>query len=244
MPPTSNTIWFGAPRGPERLGVGGLGDPRELLQRARRHVGLEGAVERRPRAASPSPTAGTSRWRPSAARWPDAETRMPVRIGRVSSREAERATLPIVATNACGRHGDDGVAAGLGEGREVLAAQRADVEGRRAGDDLDVLLGGAQLERDGRRPAARGRRRASGGRGGRRCPRAAISAWSGTRRPTSMSVARSSTVPPSATTCTPESAWTAERVEATRETVCSCVEQLLRRSLELHDEYLSKGQKS
>ena len=73
---------------------------------------------------------------------------MPVRTGRVSSREAERATLATVATNACGRHLDAALLLGLGEGREVLEAQRADVERRRAGDDLDVLLGAAQLERD------------------------------------------------------------------------------------------------
>ena len=40
------------------------------------------------------------------------------------------------------------VAAGLGERREVLGAQRAHVERRGAGHDLDVLLGRAQLERD------------------------------------------------------------------------------------------------
>jgi hypothetical protein len=46
-------------------------------------------------------------------------------------------------------------------------------------------------------------------------------AMSGTRRPISMSVARSSTSPPAACTCTPDSAWTAERVDATRDAVCS-----------------------
>ena len=85
---------------------------------------------------------------------------MPVRIGRVSSREAERATLPIVSTNASAGSVDHGVAAGVGERREVLGAERADVERRGAGDDLDVLLGGAQLERDLVATGARGRRRA------------------------------------------------------------------------------------
>ena len=74
---------------------------------------------------------------------------MPVRTGRVSSREAERATLPTVSTNACAGTLDAPVAVGLREGREVLEAQRADVERRVAGDDLHVLLGGAQLERHG-----------------------------------------------------------------------------------------------
>ena len=72
---------------------------------------------------------------------------MPVSTGRVSSREAERATFSTVWTNAspgtC-----DAIALGLREGREVLRAQRADVEGRGAADDLHVLLGRAQLERD------------------------------------------------------------------------------------------------
>ena len=69
--------------------------------------------------------------------------------GRVSSREAERATLLTVATNAGAGHLHAPVAVGLRERREVLEAQRADVERRGAGDDLDVLLGGTQLERHG-----------------------------------------------------------------------------------------------
>jgi len=70
---------------------------------------------------------------------PVADTRMPVRIGRVSSRDR--------LDERRGRHVDDVLAAGLGQWREVLGAQRADVERRRAADDLDVLLGRAQLER-------------------------------------------------------------------------------------------------
>ena len=145
-----------------------------------------------------------------------------MRIGRVSSRDAERATRLIVSTNAAAGTVDDGVAARLGQRREVLGAQRADVERRRAGDDLDVLLGGAQLERGVGRRAASGRRRAAAGPGGRPCPRARPSPASGTRRPTSMSVARSSAPSAPATSWTPESAWTALRVEATRETTLSC----------------------
>ena len=79
---------------------------------------------------------------------------MPVRTGRVSSREAERATFRTVWTNASPGH-LDAVALRLRERREVLRAQRADVEGRGAADDLHVLLGRAQLERDvraGKRP--------------------------------------------------------------------------------------------
>jgi hypothetical protein len=54
------------------------------------------------------------------------------------------------------RHVDDVLAAGLGQRRKVLGAQRPDVERRRAGDDLDVLLGRPQLEaRVGARQRAR-----------------------------------------------------------------------------------------
>ena len=73
---------------------------------------------------------------------------MPVRTGRVSSRDAERATLAIVATNAAPGTEHAALAVGLRERREVLEPQRPDVERRGAGDDLDVLLGAAQLERD------------------------------------------------------------------------------------------------
>jgi hypothetical protein len=52
-------------------------------------------------------------------------------------------------------------------------------------------------------------------------PSRTTSPSSGTRRPISMSVARSSMAPPLAWTCTPESAWTADRVEAARVTVWS-----------------------
>ena len=71
---------------------------------------------------------------------------MPVSTGRVSSREAERATFSTVSTNAGAGHRHP-LALGLRERREVLRAQRADVEGRGAGEDLDVLLGRPQLER-------------------------------------------------------------------------------------------------
>ena len=70
-----------------------------------------------------------------------------MRIGRVSSREAERETRAIVSVKACGRHRDLAVPAGLREHREVVAAERAQVEARRARHELDVLLLGPQFER-------------------------------------------------------------------------------------------------
>ena len=92
-----------------------------------------------------------------------------------------------------GRDLDDRVAARLGQRREVLGAQRAQVERRGADDDLDVLLGGRSSSDTLRARAARGRRRAAAARGARPSPSRATSAVSGTRRPISMSVARSST---------------------------------------------------
>ena len=153
---------------------------------------------------------------------PAAETRMPVRIGRVSSREAERATRAIVSTNAGAGTVDDLVAARLGQRREVLGAQRAEVEARRAGDDLDVLLGGAQLERDARRPGSwrttsseQPRRQHDGARALDLAPRAARAGRSPCRSPAARR-------PSPAAIWTPESACTALRVDATRATICSC----------------------
>ncbi len=58
-------------------------------------------------------------------------------------------------------------------------------------------------------------------------PGRATSAFSGILSPTSMSVASSSGVAPSrAEIITPDSAWTALRVDATRVAVCSCRQQL------------------
>ena len=72
---------------------------------------------------------------------------MPVRTGRVSSREAERATREIVCTNASA--GSAIRVSGEGEGSvgEILGAQRAQVEGGGTGDQLHVLLRANQLER-------------------------------------------------------------------------------------------------
>ena len=95
----------------------------------------------------------------------DAETRMPVRIGRVSSRDAERATRAIVSTNACAGQRDDGVpAGGSGNGGKSSARSVRMWNVAAPAVDLDVLLGRPQLERP-RRRAACGRRRAAAGAG-------------------------------------------------------------------------------
>ena len=67
--------------------------------------------------------------------------------GRVSSREAERATLLTVATNASPGTSTWSPSTS-GKGGKSSSAQRADVERRGAAEDLDVLLDRPQLERD------------------------------------------------------------------------------------------------
>ena len=78
---------------------------------------------------------------------PEADTRIPVSTGRVSSRDAERATFATVSANAWAGTLDTRLLVRNRQRREVVEAQRAQVERRRAGDDLEVLLGAAQLER-------------------------------------------------------------------------------------------------
>ena len=127
----------------------------------------------------------------------------------------------MVSTNACAGHARRGRRRRL---REAAGSPRRAACG----------CGRSRCRRRARRPARRcaarasrrrraasGRRRAAGGPAARRRPSRSTSASSGTRRPISMSVARSSTRPPAAAICTPDSAWTALRVEATRVTVCS-----------------------
>ena len=79
---------------------------------------------------------------------PAAETRMPVRIGRVSSREAERATRAMVSVKAGAGMVTIWSPPGSGSGGKSSARSVRMWKRAGAGDDLDVLLGGAQLERD------------------------------------------------------------------------------------------------
>src|SRR3954466_6323990 len=92
--------------------------------------------------------------------WPDAVTRMPVRMGRVSSREALRCTRVTVSTNAppgtettaspaaSGKGGKSSArSVRMWEGGEVVGPEGGDVEGARPGDALDVLLARTVLER-------------------------------------------------------------------------------------------------
>ena len=155
---------------------------------------------------------------------PSAETRMPVRIGRVSSREAERATLAIVSTNAGAGIDDLGSPPGSGSGgkssaRSVRRWKRAvpatiSTSCCRAQLERHVVAGqlADDVEQQARREDDVARARDLG--------------RSGTRSPISMSVARSSHAAPAATSWTPESAWTALRVDATRDDRLQLREQL------------------
>jgi hypothetical protein len=128
------------------LGRAVLDDPRELLQRPRRHVGLECAVERRLElGVLDGEAVAVGRRHPQlllAGRDEDAGQHRARLVARRGARHLhhgldERGPWDVDAL----------VALRLRERREVLEAQRADVEGRRARGELDVLLRSAQLER-------------------------------------------------------------------------------------------------
>ena len=124
---------------------------------------------------------------------PLAETRMPVRIGRVSSREAERDTRAIVSTNAGAGIETTWSPPGSGSGGKS-SARSVRMWKRAVPPTISTSCSaGPQLERD---VAAAQRADDVEQQAGREHDRARaldLAASSGTRRPTSMSVARSST---------------------------------------------------
>ena len=144
---------------------------------------------------------------------------MPVSTGRVSSREAESGNLERGGDEGLGRDRDGRVRVWFWEGREVLGAQGPDMERGVAGDQLDVLLGGAQLERDLRRRQRSDHiEQQAGGQDDH-----AFAGHIGLERDAQPDIhvggaelARGSD---EAASCTPDSAWIALRVEATRLTV-------------------------
>jgi len=122
---------------------------------------------------------------------------MPVRIGLVSSREADRATLPTVSTNA--RAGTSTIvsppASGSGGKSSARSVRMSNVA------DPDTISTSCSAGRSSSVTVAAGSERmtSSSNRPGRTAtPGRATSAVKGTRRPTSMSVARNSTPPSSA----------------------------------------------
>ena len=121
---------------------------------------------------------------------------MPVSTGRVSSRDAERATVAIVSTNAAA--GTSTTASSVRLAEAAGSPRRAACgcgTSRRPATSSTSCSAARSSSVDGRRPAARGRRRAAAAPAARRRRRARPRASSGTRRPTSMSVARSSMAP-------------------------------------------------
>ena len=167
------------------------GEPLELLQRARRDVGLEagvdGGFQRRDLHRQPIGVGGHHAQLGPAHGDQDAGEDRACLVTRGRALDA-RDRLDERRR----RQPDAVVRRRLRKRREVLRAQRADVERGAAGGDLHVLLGGAQLEHRHRR-AACAPRRAAGAPGRTTTPSRSTWASSGTRRPTSMSVARSST---------------------------------------------------
>ena len=152
--------------------------------------------------------------------------RMPVSTGRVSSREAERATREIVSTNAS--TGSATRVSGEGSGSVGKSSARSVRRWKVAGPEINSTSCSALRSSSETSGAGSERATSSSRRAGRTAlPGRLASAWSGTRRPISMSVARSSGADPSAAEIiTPDSACTALRVEATRVDGLQLVQQL------------------
>ena len=120
---------------------------------------------------------------------PEADIRMPVSTGRVSSREAERATREIVCTNASAGSVIRVSAVGLGSvGKSsVRSVRRWKVAGPQiSSTSCSALRSSIVSSSAGSERATSSSRRA----GSTAEPGLATSAFSGTRRPISMSVAK------------------------------------------------------
>ena len=153
--------------------------------------------------------------------WPDAVTRMPVRMGRVSSREALRWTRVIVSTKAPA--GTETTASPPASGKGGKSSARSVRMWKVAEPEtISTSCSLGRCSSDTRSPGS-ARMTSSSRRAGRTTvpSRLTSAVETGTRKPTSMSVARSSAPAWVAWSWTPESACTAERVEATRLTVAS-----------------------
>ncbi len=146
---------------------------------------------------------------------------MPVRIGRVSSREADRDTRLIVSTKAFAGTVTTVSPPGSGSGGKS-SARNVRMWNVAEPDSTSTSCSDGRSSSVASGPGSE-RATSSNRRAGRTTvPSRATSAFNGTRSPTSMSVARSSAPSEPATSWTPESAWTALRVDATRETTLSC----------------------
>ena len=121
----------------------------------------------------------------------DAETRIPVSTGRVSSREAEPATLSAVSTNA--PTGTETPSSALGSGNGGKSSVRSVRMWNVAPPEISSTS--CSAERSSSETSAAGSERttsSSSRAGSTTTPSRTVCAASGTRRLTSMSVARSS----------------------------------------------------
>lgn len=140
--------------------------------------------------------------------------------GRVSSFEAARATRPTVSTSAATGTGTTTSPPASGRGGKssersvrmwkVALPARSSTSCSAARSSSDTSLAGSARTTSSRSRA-----------GSTTSPACSIEAVSGTRRPISTSVARTSAPPSVTATWTPDSACTALRVDATRPTTCS-----------------------
>ena len=158
---------------------------------------------------------------------PLADTRMPVRTGRVSSRDADRATLATVATNAGPGTWTRPSPSGSGNGGKS-SSRSVRMWNVAAPATISTSCSALRSSSVTESPGSERITSTSSRAGSTTEPSRTTSPSSGTRRPISMSVARSSTAPAEARICTPESACTALRVEAARVTVCSCANNVSR----------------
>ncbi len=147
--------------------------------------------------------------------------RIPVSTGRVSSREADRATCRAVSTKAW--VGSVMRVSGAGPGSVGKSSERSVRSWNLA--EPEITSTSCSWERSSIVTVSPGSERATSSSEPRRehgdAGLEATSAWSGTRSPTSMSVASSSARSPSAESMTPERACTMRASEATRVAVCS-----------------------
>ena len=150
-----------------------------------------------------------------------AETRIPVSIGRVSSRDADRATLLTVATNAGPGTWTRPSLSGSGNGGKS-SSRSVRMWNVAAPDTISTSCSAGRSSSVTESPGSERTTSTRSRAGSTTAPSRTTSPSSGTRRPISMSVARSSMPPSAAISWTPESAWTALRVLAARVTVWSC----------------------
>ena len=167
-----------------------------------------------------------------------AETSTPVRCGRVSSREAARATRAIVSTKAgpgTVRTPDSGASGSFGKS-SVGRVRRW----KRAGPDTSSTSCCALRYSSETSSLGSDRMTSSNSRPGTTTVPSVASVTSmPTRMPSSMSVARSSTRPSATWIRTPESVWIALRVETPRTATPSRASSVSRETVSFKEDFLN-----